>query len=84
MFSSGIWNPDKDYYYCPPRFLESLVFVVVFFFFLITVFGILLTIFSYVSIFEGVAISYGVISFGVQDATHVFNVVMPSGLEKLP
>ena len=58
--------------------------VVVFFFFLIAFFGILLTIFSCVSIFEGVAISDGVISFGVQDATHVFNVVILSGLGKLP
>ena len=84
MFASGIWNPDEDHCYCPPGFLESLVFVVVLIFFLIVFFGVLLTIFSCVSIFEGVAISDGVISFGVQDATHVFNVVIPSWLGKLP
>ena len=58
--------------------------MVVFFSFLIAFFGILLTIFPRVSIFEGVAISDGVISFGVQGAMHVFNVVIPSGLGKLP
>ena len=84
MFASGIWGPGEDYYYCPPGFLESLVFVVVFFFFLIAFFGILLTIFSCVSIIEGVAISDGVISFRVQDEMHVFNVVIPSGFGKLP
>ena len=74
MFASRIWNPGKDHCYCPPGFLESLVFVVVFFF-LIVFFSVPLTIFSCVSIIEGVPISDGVISFGVQDAMHVFNVV---------
>ena len=54
------------------------------FFFLIVFFSVPLTIFSCVSIIEGVAISDGVISFGVQDAMHVFNVVIPSGFGKLP
>ena len=84
MFASGIWDPDEDNCYCPPGFLESLVFVVVFIFFLIVFFSVSLTIFSYVSIVEGVAISDGVISFRVQDAMHVFNVVIPFGFGKLP
>ena len=84
MFASGIWDPDEDHCYCPPRFLESLVFVVVFIFFLIVFFSVSLTIFSCVSIIEGVAISDGVISFRVPDAMHVFNVVIPSGFGKLP
>ena len=84
MFASGIWNPGEDHCYCPPGFLESLVFVVVFFF-LIVFFSVPLTIFSCVSIIEGVAISDGVISFGVQDAMQVFNVMIrSSGLGKLP
>ena len=53
-------------------------------FFLIVFFSVTLTIFSYVSIIEGVAISDGVISFMVQDAMHVFNVVILSGFGKLP
>ena len=83
MFTSGVWNPSKDYCYCPSGFLESLVIVVVFIFFLIVFFSVSLTIFSYVSIIEGVAISDGVISFGVQDAMHVFNVVILSGFGKI-
>ena len=84
MFASAIWGPREDHCYHPPGFLESFVFVVVFIFFLIVFFGVLLTIFYCVSIIEGVAIFDGVISFGVQDATHVFNVIIPSGFEKLP
>ena len=80
MFASGIWGPDEDHCYHPPRFLESLVFMVVFIFFLIVFFCVSLTIFSYVSFIEGEAISDGVISFGVQRATHVLNVVISSGL----
>ena len=64
--------------------MESLVFMVISILFLIVFFSVPLIIFSCVSIFEGVAISDGVIFFGVQDATHIFNVVIPSGLEKLP
>ena len=52
--------------------------------FLIVFFSVPLTIFSCVSIIEGVPISDGVISFGVQDAMHIFNVVIPSGFGKLP
>ena len=84
MFASEIWGPDEDYCYCSPRFLESLVFVVVFVFFLIVFFYVSLTIFSYVSFIEGVAISDGVICFRVQDALHIFNVVISSRFEKLP
>ena len=58
--------------------------MVVFIFFLIVFFSVSLTIFSYVSIIEGVAISDGVISFRVPDAMHVFNFVIPSGFGKLP
>ena len=83
MFASGIWGPGEDHCYCPPRFFESFVFVVVFFFFLIAFFSILLTIFSCVSFIEGVAISNGVLSIRVQLATHIFNVVISSGLGKL-
>ena len=84
MFASGIWGPGKDHCYCPLGILESFVFVVVFFFFLIIFFSVPLTIFLCVSIIEGVAISDGVISFRVQDAMHVFNVVIRSGFGKLP
>ena len=84
MFASGIWGPGKDQCYCPPRFLESLIFVVVFILFLIVFFSVSLTIFSCVSIIEGVAISDGVISFRVLDAMQVFNVVILSGFGKLP
>ena len=84
MFASRIWSPDEDHCYCSPGFLESLVFVVVFIFFLIVFFCGSLTIFSYVSFIEGVAISNGVLSIRVQWAMHVFNVVMSSGLGKLP
>ena len=58
--------------------------MVVFIFFLIVFFSVSLTIFSYVLIIEGVAISDGVISFRVQDAMHVFNVVKLSRFGKLP
>ena len=59
--------------------------MVVFIFFLTVFFSVSLTIFSYVPIIEGVAISDGVISFGVQDAMQVFNVMIrSSGLGKLP
>ena len=83
MLASGIW-PSKDYCYYSPRFLESLVFRVVFIFFLIVFFSAPLTFFSCVSIIEGVAISDGVLSVRVQWAMHVFNVVIPFGLGKLP
>ena len=83
MFASGIWGPGEDHCYCPPGFLESFVFVVVFIFFLIVFFSVSLTIFSYVLIIKGVAIFDGVISFRVQDAMHVFNVIIPSGFGKL-
>ena len=53
--------------------------MVVLIFFLIVFFGVLLTIFSCVSIFEGVAISDGVLSIGVQGATYVLNVVISFG-----
>ena len=79
MLASGIWGLDEDHCYHPPGFLESLVFVVVFFFFLTVFFIVPLTIFPCVSFVEGVAISDGVLSIGVQDAMHVFNVVIPSG-----
>ena len=52
--------------------------------FLIVFFSVSLPIFSCVSIIEGVAISDGVISIGVPNVMHVFNVVVPSGFEKLP
>ena len=65
MFASGIWGPGEDHCYRPPRFLESLVFVVVLIFFLIVFFSVPLTIFSCVSFVEGVAISDGVLSIGV-------------------
>ena len=84
MFASGVWGSDEDYWYRPPGFLESLVFVVVLIFFLIVFFSAPLTIFSCVSIIEGVAISDGVLSVRVQWAMHVFNVVIPSRLGKLP
>ena len=84
MFASGTWGPGKDHCYCPSEFLESFVFMVVFIFFLIVFFCVSLTIFSYVSIIVGEAISDGVISFRVPDAMHVFNVVIPSGFGKLP
>ena len=58
--------------------------MVVFIFFLIVFFCVSLTIFSYVSIIEGEAISDGVISFRVPDALHVFDVVISSGFGKLP
>ena len=83
MLASRIWGLGEDHCYRPPGFLESLVFMVVFFF-LIVFFSVPLTIFSCVSKIEGVAISDGVISFGVQDAMHVLNVVIPSGFGKLP
>ena len=57
--------------------------MVVFIFFLIVFFSVPLTIFSCVSIIEGVAISDGVISFGVQDAMHVFNVIILLGFGEL-
>ena len=78
MFASGIWGPGEDHCYCPPGFLESLIFVVVFIFFLIVFFSVSLTIFSCVSFVEGVAISYGVFSIGVQGAMYVLNVVISS------
>ena len=83
MFASRIWGPGEDHCYCPPGFLESLVFVVVFIFFLIVFFSVYLIIFSCVSLVEGVAISGGVISFRMQNATHIFNVVILSGFGKL-
>ena len=52
--------------------------------FLIVFFSVSLTIFSYVSIIEGEAVSDGMISFRVPDALHVFNVVVSSGIGKLP
>ena len=58
--------------------------MVVFVFFLIVFFCVSLTIFSYVSIIEGEAISDGVISFRVQDALHILNVIISSGFGKLP
>ena len=58
--------------------------MVVFIFFLIVFFSVSPTIFSYISIIEGVAIFDGVISFRVPDAMHVFNVIIPSGFGKLP
>ena len=58
--------------------------MVVFIFFLIVFFCVSLTIFSYVSFIEGVAISDGVICFRVQDALHIFNVVISSRFGKLP
>ena len=84
MFASGIWGPGEDHCYCPPGFLESLVFVVVFIFFLIVFFSVYLIIFSCVSIVEGVSIFDGVISFRVPNVMHVFNVIIPSGFGKLP
>ena len=84
MLASGIWNPGKDYCHCPPGFLESFVFMVVFIFFLIVFFSVPLTIFSCVTIFEGVALSDGMIYLRVPDATHVFDVVITSGFVKLP
>ena len=81
MFTSGIWSSSEDYCYYPPGFLESLSFVVVFIFFLIVFLSVYLIIFSRVSLVECVAISSGVISFRMQNATHIFNVVIPSGLE---
>ena len=60
--------------------MESLVFMVVFFFFLTVLFIVPLTIFPYVSFVEGVAISDGVLSIGVQGATYVLNVVISSGV----
>ena len=65
MFASRTRDPGKDHYYCPLGFLESLIFMVVFIFFLIVFFVVPLIIFSRVSINEGVAISDGVISFRV-------------------
>ena len=79
MFTSGIWGSSEDYCYCPPGFLESLVFI----FFLIVFFSVYLIIFSRVSLVECVAISSGVISFRVLDALHVFDVVISSGFGKL-
>ena len=58
--------------------------MVVFVFFLIVFFCVSLTIFSYVSFLEGVAISDGVICFRVQDALNIFNVVISSWFGKLP
>ena len=84
MFASGVWNPRKDYCHCPSEFLESLVLMVVFFIFLTIFFSVPLAIFPCVSFFEGVVVSDGVFSIGVQDAMHVFNVVIPSRLGKLP
>ena len=78
MFASGVWNPSKDYCHYPSRFLESLVFMVVSFF-LIVFFIVSLAIFSSVSFVEGVAISNGVLSIGVQGATYVLNVIISSG-----
>ena len=83
MFASAIWGPGEDHCYHPPGFLESFVFVVVFIFFLIVFFGVFLTIFSCVSIIEGVAISDGVLPIRVQCATYVFDVVISSGFGKL-
>ena len=51
-------------------------------FFLIVFFIVSLAIFSSVSFVEGVAISDGVLSIGVQGATYVLNVVISSGLGK--
>ena len=58
--------------------------MVVFIFFLIIFFSVPLAIFSCVMIFEGVALSDGVIRFRVPDAAHVFDVVITSGFVKLP
>ena len=58
--------------------------MVVFVFFLIVFFCVSLSIFSYVSFIEDVAISDGVICFRVQDALHILNVIISSGFEKLP
>ena len=65
MLASRTRDPRKDHYYCLLGFLESLIFMVVFIFFLIVFFVVPLIIFSRVSINEGVAISDGVISFRV-------------------
>ena len=81
MFASGIWNPGKDHCHCSSGFLESLVFIVVSFF-LIVFFIVSPAIFSSVSFVEGVAISDGVLSIGVQGATYVLNVVISSRLGK--
>ena len=58
--------------------------MVVFIFFLIVFFSVCLTIFPCVSFVEGVAISDGVVSIGVQDAMHVFNVIILPGFGELP
>ena len=63
MLASRTRDPGKDHCYCLLGFLESLIFMVVFIFFLIVFFVVPLIIFSRVSINEGVAISDGVISF---------------------
>ena len=83
MFASAIWGPGEDHCYRPPGFLESFVFMVVFIFFLIVFFGVFLTIFSCVSIIEGVAISDGVLPIRVQWATYVFDVVISSRFGKV-
>ena len=57
--------------------------MVVFIFLLIVLFGVLLTIFSCVSIIESVAVSDGVSPVRVQWATYVFNVIISSGFGKL-
>ena len=84
MFASRIWGSGEYHNHRPSRFLESLVFVIVLIFFLIVFFSDLLTIFSWVSIIEGVAISNGVPPIRVQWATYVFDVVISSGFVKLP
>ena len=83
MFTSGIWSSSEDYCYCPLGFLESLAFVVVFIFFLIVFLSVYLIILSRVSLVECVAVSSGVISLRMQNATHVFKVVILSGFGKL-
>ena len=82
MFSSGIWNPGKDYCYCPPWIFGIPCLHGCLLFFLTVFFSVLLTIFPCVSFIEGVAISDGVLSVGVQGATHVLDVVISFGLGK--
>ena len=83
MFASAIWGPEEDHYYHPPGLLKSLVFVVVLIFFLIVFLSVYLIILSRVSLVECVAVSSGVISFRMQNATHIFNVIIPSRFGKL-
>ena len=64
--------------------MESLVFMVIFILFLIVFFSVPFILFSCVMIFEGVALSDGVIRFRVLDAVHVLDVVITFGFVKLP